>query len=506
MNTDLIRPIGDLSRMQGQIHPDKLAFVSEARRVTFGEVDRLSDHIASGLLGHGIEKGDRVATYMTNSVELVLAYTGIAKSGAITVFVNEQLTPREIRYILKDSGAKMIVTDEAHLAHVLEVCPDCPELLTMVVAGAERDGLVSFRELEKAVLVPLPVLAPDDSAWIGYTSGTTGDPKGALLTHRNVTWVSASCLDAYQFGATDRMLCTLPLFHSYAVNMCYVQVLASGCTEYLLPRFSPQKTLEWLERYEITVLPQVPTGYNYLANVGPSGRSVASLRLAISAGAVLPAKVLADFEAAFDVTIHDGWGSTETSMDAISMRVGSSVVPGSCGLAFPGCSARVVNEHDEDVPTGEWGELVIRGPNVMQEYINKPELTARALKGGWYHTGDMAYQDANGYLFIVDRLKDVIISGGYNIAPKEIEDVLASHPAVLETAVVGVPHESRGEIVRAYVVPKPDAALTGEMILQHCQPLLAAYKQPREVVVTDRIPRTSSGKVMRYKLRDGRTD
>jgi len=503
VNLEIVQPIGDLVRRRARTFGDKLLYVTEGRAVTYAEYDRRTDSIASWLLSQGVGPGERVATYMTNSVELLLAYSGIAKAGAITVFVNEQLTPREIRYILQDSAAKVVVTDQAHLEAVRQVRPDLPSLALVVVAGETELGSreVPFAALEEASPAVLPEVDVDAPCWIGYTSGTTGSPKGALLTHRGVTWVSAACIAAYALGPEDRILCTLPLFHSYAVNLCYVQVFAAGMTEYILPRFSPTRALEAVERHRITVFPQVPTGFAYLLNTPHDAYDLASLRIAISAGATLPASVYERFLKEYGIAIYDGWGSTETSMDAISNRIGTTVVPGSCGLPFPGVAVRIVDRDGHDLPPGSWGELLIRGPNVMLEYINKPEQTQKALKDGWYHTGDVAYQDKNGYVFIVDRLNDIIICGGFNIAPKEIEEVLLMHPKVLEAAVVGVPDEVRGEVPKAYVVPKAGEELTADEILSHCRAHLAAYKLPREVAVVASIPRTSSGKIQRYQLR-----
>ncbi|MGY9074797.1 MAG: class I adenylate-forming enzyme family protein [Acidimicrobiales bacterium] len=476
MRTDVILSIGDLVRWAANEYGDRPLWIdaTTGRTVTFGEYDATTDRIAAGLIGRGIEPGDRVATWFNNSIELLEAYSGIAKAGAVTVFCNAMLTQREIDYVVDDSSAKLLITDPAEV-----------------------------RELAESDPVALPNVGVDDEAWIGYTSGTTGLPKGASLSHRNPVWVAASIVDSLGLTVDDKLLCCLPMFHSYSVNINYLQPLIAGCSQVVMERFGVPEVIEALDSHDITVWPAVPTMLTYLAHAPEQeGHDFSALRMVVSAGSVLKEQVSADFEAAYGAPIHDGWGSTETGSFATITPAGATRKPGSCGLPMRGSNIRVVDPDGNDVPPGERGELVVRGPNVMSHYLNKPQQTASALADGWYHSGDIAELDADGYVFVVDRLKDLIISSGYNIAPKEIEDVVLSNPAVLDVAVIGLPDEQRGEIPKAYVVLKPGQELGVDDLMAHCRGGLAAYKIPREIEFVEELPKTSSGKVKRYVLRE----
>ncbi len=479
VRTDVILSIGDLVRWAARTWGDRPLWLSHdgGRSISFAEYDVTTDRIAAGLRARGIGPGDRVATWFPNSIELLEAYSGIAKAGAVTVFCNAQLTQREIDYIVEDSGAALLIDDPATVREL-----------------ATHPGPTT----------PLPDVGVDDEAWVGYTSGTTGLPKGASLSHRNPVWVAAAVADSLGLVPEDRILCCLPMFHSYSVNINYLQPLVAGCSQVVMERFGVPEVIDALERHRITVWPAVPTMLTYLAHAPErEGRDVSALRMVVSAGAVLKEQVIADFEGAYGAPIHDGWGSTETGSFATITPAGATRKAGSCGLPLRGCNLRVVDPEGNDVAVGERGELVVRGPNVMSHYLNKPDQTDDALAGGWYHSGDIAEIDADGYVFVVDRLKDLIISGGYNIAPKEIEDVVLAHPGVLDVAVIGLPDDKRGEIPKAFVVPKPDAHLDADTLLAHCREGLAVYKLPREIELVDELPKTSSGKVKRYVLRDG---
>jgi long-chain acyl-CoA synthetase len=505
VRTELIGSIGDMVRKQARIYGNKPLWIQGDRVRTYQEYDERTDRLAGGLLRLGLNMGDQVAVYMDNSIELLEAYTGIAKAGCVTVFVNAQLTPREIQYIFEDSQAQVVFTDKGHLDNVEQVLADCPSIRHVVVVG-DSEKHMAFDDLFAHEFMKLPTITGDNRAWLGYTSGTTGVPKGAGLTHRNVTWVAAACVDALGIRDDDRIVCCLPLFHSYAVNTCFLQPIHAGATEVIMERFSTQAVLEAIEKYQITIFPGVPTMFAYLANFPNRCRyDTTTLRMAVSAGAVLKEKVIEDFRKAFGAPIYNGWGSTETSSFATFARAGSSEVVGSCGLPLPGCAIRVVDDEGRDCPPGVRGEMLVRGPNVMWGYQNKPEATQQALKDGWYHTGDLACLDENGYVFVLDRLKDVIISGGYNIAPKEVEDVILAHPAVLEVAVVGVPDDARGEVPKAFVVLKEGQQVTAEELLNACRESLAAYKLPREIEFCSSLPQTSSGKIKRFELRERAT-
>jgi long-chain acyl-CoA synthetase len=503
MNTQLIGSIRDMVNHQARIYGEKPIFIQNDRVRTYREYDERTDRLAGGLRGLGLQKGDRVAVYLKNSIELLEGYTGIAKAGSVTVCVNADLTPREIRYIFQDSDACVVITDEAHLDNVEQVLVDCPSLRHVIVVGNPGNHL-AFEQMLSTNLVQLPTLTGEDMAQLVYTSGTTGMPKGGRLTHRNVTWVAAACVDALGFRDDDVWISCLPLYHSYAINTCYLQVIYAGATQVIMERFSTAAVLQAIQNHRGTIFPGVPTMFTYMSNFQERSQyDTSTLRMAVSAGAVLTQKVLQDFQEAFGVKIYNGWGSTETSSFATFDRVGGCQLPNSCGLPLPGCSIRIVDGNGQDCPPGVRGEMLVRGPNVMSDYEKKPDLTDAVLKNGWYHTGDIAYMDDNGYVFVVDRLKDVIICGGYNIAPKEVEDVILEYPAVLDVAVVGLPDEARGQVIKAFVVLKDGQEATVEELLEICRGKLAAYKLPRQIELCKTLPRTTSGKIQRFALVQG---
>jgi acyl-CoA synthetase (AMP-forming)/AMP-acid ligase II len=351
---------------------------------------------------------------------------------------------------------------------------------------------------------PRDCLALDDVAWMLYTSGTTGRPKGVYLTQRGCLWVVAACwAPIVGLGPDDVLLSPLPLFHSYALDLCVLGVLAVGATGHVLPRFSADGVLACLRSGRYTVLPGVPTMFHYLVERGgPGADGLGELRLCVSAGAILPAALNVEFEDAFGVPLLDGYGITETStMVTMNWPTGGRV-PGSCGLPLPGLTVRLVDPATgADVEPGAEGELWVQGPNVTPGYHNLPEATAAVLTGGWYHTGDLARRDEHGYLRISGRTKELIIRGGENIYPAEVEDALLASDSVLDAAVVGVPHESLGEVPVAFVVPRT-APLDAATVLSDCGRRLSQFKVPTQLIEIDEIPRTGSGKILRFRLRE----
>lgn len=500
MKKQFIDSIGNMVRKQAQVYGDKALFIKEDEIRTYQDYDKRTDKLASGLLSLGVQWGGSVATYLKNSIELLEAYTGIAKAGAATVCVNADLTTREISYIFQDSEAQIVITDEEHLQNVEQVLVDCPAIQHVIVVGQHEKHL-AFEEVLTLSDTELPTVTADDLSFIVYTSGTTGLPKGARLTHRNWTWVAASCVDALGFQDDDVFINCLPLFHSYAVNTCYLQVIYTGATGIVMEKFSTASVLSKIQAHQATIFPGVPTMFNYLTNFTERSQyNTRSLRMAVSAGAVLTEKVLHDFKKAFDINIYNGWGSTETATFATFERVGDQKLPGSCGLPLPGCAIRVVDEYGEDCLPGKRGEMLVRGPNVMLGYQNKPEITEMTLRNGWYYTGDIAYIDENSYVFVIDRLKDIINTGGYNVSPKEVEDVILAHPSVLDVAVVGIPDEALGQVIKAFVVLKDGHKITEEDLLTNCRGLLGKFKLPRYFEFCENLPRTTSGKIKRYSL------
>jgi long-chain acyl-CoA synthetase len=500
---ELVMPLGDLIRKQAARHGSKILFECHGVQRSYADFDERTTRLAGGLQALGVRPGDKVACYMPNSIELVEAYFAISKAGAVTVFLNALLTPREIRFVLQDSESKVIFTSPTLLPNVQDVRADAGRLETIVVhGGTPPPGTVRFDDVLKGGHYREVPVKTEDVCWLGYTSGTTGRPKGAILTHLGATHVGAAVADRFGYREDDIVLCALPLFHSYAVNSCMIQVMMTGAGQVILERFTPDGVLQAIQQHRITIFPGVPTMFNYLVNVPDRAKyDLSSLRLAKSAGAVLPAKLMHDFETLYGVSLVDGYGITEAHSFVTLNDPNGKRPAGSCGKAIEGDEIRIVDGQDRDVPVGERGELIFRGPNLPLGYVNGPEATAEALRGGWYHSGDVGYMDAEGYVYIVDRIKDTIICGGYNIYPKEVEDVIYAHAAVLDVAVVGVADEAKGEIPKACVVLKPAASVTAAELEAYCRQNLAAYKVPRMIEFMDAIPKTASGKTKRFLLR-----
>jgi long-chain acyl-CoA synthetase len=484
---------------------DKCFFHHGGTAHSYAAVAESAGRVAAGLQALGLGKGDRVATYLPNGLPLVESYFALATLGASAVLLNPQLTPREIGYILEDAGARSIITHASLLPNVRAVQGSLPALRTVVVSGgAAGNDAVAFETLgERMRPLREQGIDPDDEAWLAYTSGTTGKPKGAILTHRNLLWTADVSALTVGFHADDVILCPIPLFHLFALGACFLEILTVGATTVIHDRFSPEAVLEAIAQHGVTIFPGVPTMYAYLLNSAALATAdTRSLRFGITGGAIMPQKLIEDTESRLGIQVLNMYGITETASWVSCVHHTVRQPFGSVGKALPGLTVRVVDRDDRDVPAGEIGEIVVRGPNVMRGYNNLPEATAEALRSGFYHTGDLGTLDADGFVYVLDRLKDMIISGGYNIYPKEIEDVLYMHPAVLEAAVVGVPHDAKGEVPRAYVVVKEGAVATPDEILAYLRGQLAAYKLPTSVEIITAIPKTGSGKIRRVELRD----
>lgn len=509
IQAELIAPLGALLRRHAVQRPAKLAFEDwTGAKLTYGELEAQSAAVAGHLQDRGLAVGDAVAIMLPNSVDWVLSCVSVVRAGGVSVPVSHEATEAEVRYRLEDARCKAVIVSAKHLAMIERLRGELPVEIKVIVAGSDDPT----DQLSLALLSQSPARSsprdPEDmhaTAFLVYTSGTTGRAKGVMLSQHSMLWVvAASWAPIAGLNERDVVLSALPLFHSYALNLCVLGVLATGATEYLLEKFSTQEMTRLLVSGRFTIIPGVPTMFHYLLENARSGASSAAkgVRYFVSAGAILPAALNKDFEAFFGVPLLDGYGITETSTMVTLNWPGTSRVHGSCGLPVPGLAVRIVDAQGDDVPVGAEGELIVRGPNVMQGYLNKPTETADALRGGWYHTGDLARSDANGFLTITGRLKELIIRGGQNIAPAEIEEVVLAHPAVLDCAAFGVAHAHLGEVPVVCVVLRDGQIADGEAIRRHCGQLLSAYKVPQSVAFVNAIPRTGSGKIMRFKLRE----
>jgi long-chain acyl-CoA synthetase len=505
LHAELIAPIPELLERHRKARPGKVAYWDAARSVTYSQLATRTASIADSLTAKGVREGDRIAIYLPNSVDWVEICLAGLRCGAMIVPISYDAAEAEIAYRLSDADCRIVFTTAARkeLIGKLTAGSVAPVSLVFAGAGASEAGLCLEQLAAGSAANALDPADIDRSSFIIYTSGTTGRAKGVLLSVRGMLWIAASCwAPIADLGENDVVLSPLPLFHSYALNLSVLSILACGASEHILERFSPQQVLELLQSGKYTVFPGVPTMFHYLlqraqeAGVNRLGHT----RFCFSAGAIMPASLNRAFEAHFSTMLLDGYGITETStMVTMNWMTGTRIM-GSCGLPVPGLAVRIVDPTTlEDLPIGAEGELIVRGPNLMQGYHDKPAETAAALRKGWYHTGDLAKSDPNGYLTITGRIKELIIRGGQNIAPAEIEEVVILHPEVIDCAVVGVPHATLGEVPYLFVVADK-GQLDIDSLLAHCRGSLSSYKLPEATHIVAEIPRTGSGKIMRFKL------
>ncbi|WP_405700154.1 long-chain-fatty-acid--CoA ligase [Streptomyces sp. NBC_00069] len=478
-------------------HGDRIAVRHETTALTYARLDDLSARTAALLQTRGVRPGDRVAVIMPNVPHFPVAYYGILRAGAVVVPLNPLLKAREIAFALRDCGARTVLTSPMSAAEAAAAAADT-EADCLVVEPAGFDALLD-------AAVPLPGVAEakdSDLAVILYTSGTTGTPKGAELTHRNLLGNAATAVQTlFHIRPDDVLFGGLPLFHAFGQTCALNTAVAAGATLTLLTRFDPAAALETIRRDAVTVLLGVPTMYAALLHAElPEGFDAPRLRLAVAGGASLPVEVLHGFEKRFGVDVLEGYGLSETSPVAAFNPPDRPRKPGSIGLPVRGVELRLVREDGTTAGPGEVAEIAIRGENVMAGYHNRPSATAEAIRDGWFHTGDLARVDEDGYHFIVDRKKDLIIRGGYNVYPREVEEVLYAHPAVAEVAVVGVPDAVLGEEVAAVVVLRPGAHTTAEEIRDHVKAEVAAYKYPRVVRLADALPKGPTGKILKREI------
>ena len=465
--------------------------------LTYAALDDRSARLAAVLRERGLRQGDRVGVMLPNVLEFPISYYGVLRAGGVVVPMNVLLKRREIAFYLEDSGAKLLLAwhgfgEEARAgaaeagAELIEVEPE-----SFAALLDDRDPDPEVVETEEG-----------DTAVILYTSGTTGKPKGAELTHSNLSCnaeIASQTTCAIEAG--DIALGALPLFHSFGQTVSMNASLRVGATLTLLPKFDPGEALEIMRRDGVTHFYGVPTMYGALLHhPGREDFDTSSLRICITGGASMPVEVLRGFEEAFECELLEGYGLSETSPVASSNHPGRPRKPGSIGTPLRDVEMKVVDEDDAEVPLGEVGEIVVRGHNVMKGYWEKPEATEEAMRGGWFHTGDMARIDEDGYFFIVDRKKDMIIRGGYNVYPREVEEILYEHPKIREAAVLGAPHDQWGEEICAAVVLHEGEELAPEEVSDYVKERIAAYKYPRQVWFIDDLPKGPTGKILKREI------
>ena len=508
--------LGELVARAAAQTPDKTALIFRAAAqspfkdeiITYKELNARVNRVANGLTQLGIKRGDRVALYLHNIPQFVEAFYGAQMCGATIIPMNVMYKAGEIQYILSDAGVKAIITLAPFYANVQAIRSEVPSLEHAIVLAAEPlPGATLWHQAFASQSEQATPIAGDDEdvAVILYTSGTTGKPKGAMLTHTNLISNIEQFNQQPRFRLADHDVSWLglPLFHVYALNVGMNAGIYLNATLALMERFDPVASLEIFQRDKITILFGAPPMYvAWVLNPAVGSYNLSSIRAAFSGAAALPVAILEKFKQLTGVDIMEGYGLTETAPVATSNAIGPVVKPGSIGPAIPGIEIKIVDDNDNEVPVGEVGELVCRGPNVMKGYFNKPEANEEAFRGGWFHTGDLAKVDEDGYYYIVDRKKDMILVSGFNVYPREVEEFLYRHPKIADAAVVQAPDEYQGESVMAFVVLRQGQTATEREIIDYCRDGIAVFKCPRHVEFRAELPKNMTGKVLRRELRD----
>jgi len=499
--------VADIVKLTAARLPAKAALFFQDKPITYAELDRAIDEAAAGIASLGIRKGDRVGVLVHNVPHFIYAYLGIERAGGVMVPLNTMFTAHEISYILADAEARAVIVAEPFVRAVDGLRETLPMLEHVVVVGGGAPiGTMAWDQMTgRGGDVPSVNVGEDDLAALPYTSGTTGKPKGAMLTHGNLMANLEQMHRVPQLSEaeSDVVLLVLPMFHIYALNVSLGLTFRVGATAVLQERFDPVASLDAIERHHITVVFGAPPMFvAWLSTPNVESRDLSSVRLAVSGAAPLPGPVLEDFRRRLGVTIWEGYGLTETAPGVTSNAMGAEAKPGSIGKPLPEIQLRLLDEQGDDVEDGDPGEIVVRGPNVFRGYWHDDAATSEAMRDGWFHTGDVAYEDEDGYLFLVDRKKDLIIVSGFNVYPREVEEALYRHPKIAEAAVVGVPHPYTGEAVKAVVVLKPGQSATEEEIIEFCKRSIARFKCPQVVEFADKLPHTDTGKILRRALRE----
>ena len=468
-----------------QGNPVRPAFTGR-ESISYSQLARQVEHYRNFFYQSGVREGDNVGLFSRNSPEYVYSYLAIASLGAVVVPLNFQLTTREIAYIVADAEMKIMVTTTAMDLPVKQLI--LSEFKDTVTAAGENAPQLpdNWDDTNPCVII--------------YTSGTTGHPKGAVLTHKNLISNAQAFGQVLPVTAADNVLCVLPMYHCFAWTCAVLQPLLCGASITILDAFAPKETLVAIKEYGVTVMYGVPPMYNLLSRMGEK-HDMAGVKFFISGGASLPEQVARQFQEKYGKTVIEGYGLSEAS-PVVTLNPIDQPRFCSIGKALPGLTVQVVGPKGEVLPPGSVGELTVKGPSVMTGYFNLPLETARALHGNWLHTGDLAYRDTEGYFYIVDRLKDMIIANGENIYPREIEELLYAYPGITEAAVIGVPDALRGQAPRAYLVFAEGHTFNKKALREYLQANLAAYKIPRDYIVLDALPKNQTGKILKRVLRE----
>ncbi|SFD93863.1 long-chain acyl-CoA synthetase [Bacillus sp. OV194] len=507
--------IPQLLQQTAERYPNYNALSFYSQKTTYGELQNLVNGFASALQQSGVKAGDRVAIMLPNCPQYVITYYGVLTAGAIVTQVNPMLVERELQHILEDSGAETIVVYEPLYEQVKKQQHVSPLKRIISVSFDENPkdfspdwSFSQFLQSGTRRIDPAAIAPEQDVAVLQYTGGTTGRSKGAMLTHKNII---ANVLQSHEFFkdnieiGKEKYLTVIPLFHVFGMTSCMNLAIYTASESILLPRFDINEVLQTIKKEQPTVFPGVPTMYVAITN-HPEAENfgIESIKVCNSGSAPMPVELLQDFERKTGSKILEGYGLSEASPTTHCNPMFSEQKEGSVGIGLPSTDYHIVDlaTGTEDVKTGELGELIIKGPQVMKGYWNMPEETEHTLRNGWLYTGDIAKMDDDGYVFIMDRKKDLIIASGYNIYPREVEEVLYEFPSVQEAVVIGVPDAYRGEDVKAIVVLKAGKTATEDEIIYYCKQNLSAYKIPHIIEFREQLPKTNVGKILRRALRE----
>jgi long-chain acyl-CoA synthetase len=501
-----MKPIGAMLERTAGEYPDKVAIDFEDAALTYKELNEAVNRLTNSLKNLGVKRGDRVMVQLTNGPEIIMAHYAIIRAGAIAVPLNVMYVAHEIRYIGRDTGACAAILARSFMHLFDEVRSDLSDLKHFVVTGESVpasmhrfDDLISGSpEQSESTDVSL-----DDIVSIIYTSGTTGRPKGATQTHRSILSNVASLCEINRFDSEDRLLCALPLFNNFALNVVMMSTFYSGAAMIVTDRFEAEKVMDRITRHGATYFAGTPTMFVYLLQAYDKDRhDVSTLRVVNSGGAHCPAALLKEVEETFEVIHMDGYGQTEGCGFTTINPLQGVRKPESVGIPIANIQVKIVDDNDRELAPDEVGEIVEKGAVFsVHGYWRRPEINTEVYRDGWFHSGDLGYLDSDGYLYVVDRKQDLIITGGANIYPVEIEEVLYTHPAVALAAVIGIPDEAKGELAKAYIVLKKGTTATGKELIDFVRGKIAKFKAPRMVEFVDTLPQGPTGKILKRELR-----
>jgi long-chain acyl-CoA synthetase len=501
-----MQTINEMLESMAKYEPGLTAVVFEDREITYKQLNAEINKLANGLCRLGIKRGDFVLTLIPNSLRLLIIYHAIIRTGATVVPLNVMYTAHEIRYIGQDTKARAIFADSDLWSGHAAVKADLPALERVIISkGNPAVGEMAIADVNSNIeTAPDAGSKIDDIVSIIYTSGTTGRPKGATQTHRSILSNVMGCCTRNKFSRSDRLICALPLYNNFALNVVMMSAFFTGATLVCIDRFEAKKVLDAVKAYKGTYFAGTPTMFSYLLQEYKEGQyDVTSLRVTNSGGAHCPGEVIRQIEKTFGVVHMDGYGQTEgcgftTINPLVGVRKENSVGP-----PLSNAFVKVVDNDDNDLPVGETGEIVLKGDCFsIHGYLNRPEVNAETNRGGWFHSGDLGYLDKDGYLFVVDRKMDLIITGGQNIYPAEVEEELYTHPKVALAAVIGIPDKVKGEIAKAYIVLKKGQKATDKEIINYVRERIAKFKAPREVEFVDALPQGPTGKILKRSIRN----